>query len=309
MLQPKRFAGYALAGEWTEVRGGVHHLTPPSPPDYVRVQPRAIDGVKSAVSGLLRWSAKLLWLSPALWVAKMVVGGAIGNYLMVAFVFVAVVFFALLNVFVVVSALAWRHRDRRRYVLVPPHHDGAEQPPALPVPEDRRTPPEVGSLVTTMGDVVALGPSASDAGAVDLWSLEEPALRLSEATPFGIVAAGRLPVVVYPNEPPTLLGTPSRLSLRDAIASRARGLEILAGSLSVTSSDVQVEQLAVSIGDKVRITGVVAGVLDDANDFELDGMPARVVRSGDGTPYRDGERVKALVIEGDTARIERIATA
>jgi len=256
--------------------------------------------IKHATWLALRWSGRLVWLAPALWLASVVAPPPIPAYLVVAFVGTVVLFFAMVNLFVIASFAIWRARVRPELELVPPHRRALPAPAAaLPPPGQHEAPLDLGSLVTVEGRIVPLGQPADETAPVlvDVWSSEGSPLRLTQAYPFAICADGQLPVIFAPAEAPLVHGDHERRSLPELLPGldpETRWLYDRVPRDADARDDVEVVTLRP--GDRVRVVAPVVAVVEDVTRFALGDEELGLAAGRDGTPYREGERQRGIMV-------------
>ena len=217
MPRPRSFAVHSSGEDVVAVNDrGVHLQVADA--DFVSRRERFPHRFKRGVGFVLGWIGRLLYVSPLIWLGSMVAPAPVDGYLLVGFVCAAVAFFAVLNVFVVASVVAWKSGLKPLIELDPPHrHRAPSAPRALPVPRAHEAPLAPGSAITVTGRVVSLASRADHPVMVDLWDLHETPVRLTEVHPFAVVSPAGMPVVVSTAYPPQLHAEPSRPRFGDAM--------------------------------------------------------------------------------------------
>ncbi len=232
--------------------------------------PRGLSAsAKAAVRKALGLVGLVLFASPVLAAARLLLGGSaprVADWLAVVFVLLVVVFFALLNLFVLVSVAAWivRNRIREPYLVAP----GAPLPSLVAEDASASSPP--GARVLVRGTAVRLEPRGDTGPLVtDVWGRAE---RRTEADDFAVRrGASAIPVAVRLETAPLLLGA-AELREGDEVVVVARVREV------ATSAD------RIELGGETR--GVPRAPGDDVDD----------------APYRNAPAGPALVL-GDTLAV------
>lgn len=233
------------------------------PRPWVRpLRGRALAAVRSRVRWVLRALGLALFASPLLAVARFLFGAlraSVASAIVVVFVLLVVAFFAVLNLFVLVSLVLWLlRRIPHRPALNRPV---SARPPLLAAPPatEHSAP---GERVVAKGTVVGLLPRAGKGPlVVDAWSAQE---RRTEADDFAIRRApGEAPVVLRMETAPLLVG----------------GNEV-------------------HEGDEVAVIGRVRAIVDSADRIELGGEVRAVPRLHGDTEgaYRQAPAGPAIVI-------------
>jgi len=300
-----------FAGTWRSAWRNLDHglLVPPG---------RRSRKVKRAVGRALKWTVRGLYLSPGLVLAVLIMrlGGLPGGAVLTAiFVCLVVLFFALLNVYIVASVVAFRISRRGSPTLRLPFTRSGEDElgllavEALAVPGREQAPAEIDSLVRCRGTVVELTPRIAKGQPVvrDLWLPEaNRAMRLTEMVAFAVVAPEQLPVIVSTSAAPALVLPPERHDLGDALPSfgeSSRDVFNQRVRFGDTVDATPAWLLSLREGDEVELVGRVTETVDDVASFELDGeeraLPATAKVEG-ASPYRHGRRARGIVVaDGD----------
>lgn len=302
MPRPRSFAVHSSGEAIVAVDDRGVHL-PVTDADFVTRRQRLPHRIKDRVGALLGWIGRLLYLSPLIWLASVFAPAPVDGYLLVGFVCTAVAFFAVLNVFVVTSVVAFKSGLRPLLELDPPHrHPAPASPRALPVPRAHEAPLAPGSIVTVTGRVVSLEAGAGQPVVVDLWDLEGTPVRLTEVHPFAVMAQDGMPVVVTSAFPPQIHAEPSRTRFGDAMMALSPETRSFFSRLpvGVVGGDETVERVMLRPGDDVRVTAVVIEVVEDVAAFVIDGHELGLKRDREAAPYREGERQRGVIV-GATA--------
>jgi hypothetical protein len=287
---------------------------------YVRRRRNLLEAARGRARWLLKNAARLIYLAPALVVLKVilyVIDEPTSDLTIVAFVGVVIVFFAVLNLYILISVLWWLFgRDPKPFTLTRPFDESGREALALPggAADVGLEPPPVGQVVRARGTIVRLGPNREGDGSVlrDFWAEGDAPFRLTEAIDFAVVARGQVPVVVRLGSAPMVVAKPDSIRL-DAFAREAAAgtMSLLERSLSVDDASIKGEGaiLLLREGDEVEVTGLVAAHIDNVDGFELGGTFASVpLPSGEGdgaaSPFRDRPGGAGLVLgEGPAAQI------
>lgn len=267
--------------------------------DFLTRRERLAQRLKRATAFVLRWVGRVLYAGPLLWVGSLLAPAPIDGYLLVGFVCAVVAFFAVLNLFVIVSVVVWKTGLTPRIELDPPHrHAASTSPRALPVPETHEAPLEPGTLLTVTGRVVSLAKPADHAVAIDLWSTGEVPLRLTEVRPFAVLAEGRMAVVVSSAYPPQVHATAEPSRFGDAMMTLSPQTRAFFDRLPIGNVDDEatVDRVTLRPGDEVRVTGVVHEVAEDVTRILVDGQELSLEGDRDGAPYREGERQRGVIV-------------
>ncbi|MBW2457337.1 MAG: hypothetical protein JRI68_22705 [Deltaproteobacteria bacterium] len=276
--------------------------------------------VKRAVGRALKWTARGLYLAPGLLLAMLIMrlgdlpgGGA----LTVAFVCLVVLYFTLLNGYVVASVVAWRASRRGSPTLRLPFSKAGGDALGLLVagtiaaPGKDQAPAEPDSLIRGCGTVVELTPRIAKGRPVirDVWLPEASRpMRITEMVAFAIVAPDQPPIIVSTAAAPALLRPPERQELVGALPAFGRPTQdvfnqhIRGGD---TLDTTRAWMLTLREGDEVEVVGTVIDGVDDVERFELDGqersLPASA-RAQAASPYRHGKRARGIIVGGSDTR-------
>jgi hypothetical protein len=276
----------------------------------------ALEVIRGSVGALLKGAARFVYLAPLL-----VARGA-ADLVIVLFVVIVVLFFALLNAYIFVSALWWlRGRDKASFALEAPLRvPVGEATPLLrelgrgPIVDLGAAPLPAGQIARARGVIKRLEPTQSNEETVlwDLWS-EGGELRLLGAIDFAVVGPGHIPAVVRLTSAPEVVSNTSVTTvgayLFQASPTSARLFE-RAGIDAASVADTKASTLTLREGDEVEVTGLVTAGIDNVDGFELEGLVASVplmgAERGDaGTPFRDKPGGPGVIL-GDRISIRRL---
>jgi hypothetical protein len=288
---------------------------------YVVRQRSTLEKVRGASAWLLKNAARLVYLSPALLIIKVIlkfIDDAVGDLAIVAFVLIVVLFFAALNLYIVVSILWWLFgRSPEPFALKRPFDtDGREALPVLPSRDHADVgdaPLPAGRLVRTRGSIIRLGPNREGDGTVvrDLWA---EGLRLTECIDFAIVARGRIPVVLRLESAPIVLAEPEPIQLNSYVSQASTETARLVRQACDAEADRPVECALLTLreGDEVEVTGSVTGNIDNVDHFELEGTYASVPQpapqgEGGASPFRDKPGGPGLIIADGMIVLRKVA--
>ncbi len=276
--------------------------------DYVQPPGARADGVKRAWARWLKWVGRGLYGSPILWLFHVLLPAPMDGRLLVLFVCIAVLFYASINVYVVLAVIAWRAQKMGRPRLRPPHED--REPGLSRATEsvaEEAPPPAVGSLVRARGKVAPLSIRSLAEGAVirDVWLTDGKLGRLTNAVAFAVCAEGQLPVVLSFHSAPSVYAPVAARELTNVLpqlTERARKLwSIIVSEPTAREADV----LAIQPGDEVEVIGVVGELIDDVRQFSVDGQDLSLtVEEGGapGSPYRHDSRRAGVVMVSSVAQ-------
>jgi hypothetical protein len=284
---------------------------------YVTRRRGVLEAIRAGVGWLLKNAARLIYLAPALVVVKLVlyfIDSPTSDLVIVAFVGLVILFFALLNLYIFISILWWLFgRVPTPYKLEVPFDDEgrAALPPAGGAADIRSGTESIGQLVRARGVIVRLGPSREGDATVlrDLWT--EGEMRLTEAIDFAVVGRGQLPIVVRLGSAPLVVAKPFSIQMNAFASTAGAGTMGLVEQSSMDPWTALAEGLLVSLqeGNEVEVTGVVAGHIDNVDGFDLGGTFASVPlpqEQGDsaGSPFRDKPGGPGIILgEGPGAPI------
>lgn len=289
-------------------------------------QKGALERARDAIGWVLKNSARLVYISPALVLVKIAIGAfdeGSSNLVIVAFVSIVVLFFLVLNVYIVISVVWWlRRRGAVSFALVgPARPDERGAPALLPFFDKQRAagflelenePLPVGEAVRARGKVTLLGPAREREGdgtvIRDLWA-KGGEWRLTEAIDFAVVRPGKVPAVVRLTEAPTLITSPVDARL-DAFLSEAgvgtarlfERAELDPGALGAAACAA----LTLREGDEIELVGAVIERIDNVDGFELVGTYASVPLPAPefdeaGTPFRDKPGGPGIIVGGQVS--------
>jgi hypothetical protein len=232
----------------------------------------ALVSLRDGIGAGLKWATRLVYVSPALIVARLIVHGMDarkGEWIVAGFVGIVVLFFVMLSFYLFAAFIAWGQTQRS--ALDRPsdveEEEGATDADAA----------DAGMLVTITGRATRL--DATDMPLLaDFW---RSALRITEASVFGVTRDNGSPVVVLATTAPFVLG---HAVGRDA----ASVLSALTIARTEVVAGQEGESLIVAEGDEITVTGQLLDRIANIAEFELDG---EMYRWGAGkpdaeTPYR-----------------------
>jgi len=263
-----------------------------APGAVVATHASILSGALSVLGKALRATGLLLVASPLFFGVKLVLAATAGpqasDIVIPFFVFVVVIFFALLDVALIVFLLHWLLRKR---APAPTFVEVALAEGAAPSEHAA-----AGDAIRARGRVVPLE-AGEDVVVRSAEAIVERGTiaRLVELRAFAVVADDDAtpPVVVHGPWAPAVVA-------RDA--ARERGA-FGPDAKHVLGADVAAfedcELLVIHAGDRVEVSGVVDAIVANADAFELDGAPASLAREGD-EPYRGGAPRLALALSGVT---------
>jgi hypothetical protein len=233
--------------------------------------------VRQGLGFVLRQLARAIYVSPVLIVAKLVVRAfdeRASDLLLVAFAVVVVVFFVVLNLYILWS-LAWWLLSRRQ----------KSKPPRLE-PFDARTVEEPGR-VRVVGRVERLGERGDGVVLRDVWEGGAQPWRLTEVAVFLVRPddASQPAVVVACTTAPEIRRRGLVRPARGLLAAMTPEATALAPS-AVPGADDGGVGLTLAEGDRVEVTAVLAEPFDNLERIPLPGGEL-VVGDPEGAPYRD----------------------
>ncbi len=247
------------------------------------------------------------------------------DYLMVAFVCLVVVFFGLLNLYVLAAVIAWwLERHGRPRLHLPFTRSGADALALLEmetseVPGEAEAPAAKGNLLRLTGTVVELTPRVTRDEPVvrDLWMphTNRPT-RITELSAFAVRSPGKQPVVVSSAGVPTLIEAPDRGRLDQGLMAFTEQTRMVFDRWvrsGQTSDDAETLALTLREGDEVELIGEVVKTIDHVEHFDLDGHERSIPSVGataGASPYRRGSRIGGVIVankRGQTVVIRRLA--
>jgi hypothetical protein len=250
---------------------------------------------------MLRWSARSLWASPLL-IALRLSRAAVGDAAVVIFVGLVLLFFLLLNVYIVFSLVDYRLGESVRWLR--PYEGGRDalgllarkQP--VPIRSGGRDTARAGQTIEVRGRVSALAKAGPEL-VIDLWGLQaSPPFRLTETVDLVVAAEGQIPIVVRWKAAPIVIARPrSEALIRGPLGAPARQLLEAHEGTSVSDEPgaaaelgQRVERLVVPDGAEVVLVGRVAAAIDDLSAFMA------LEAKADEDPYRPTLR-RGLLVE------------
>lgn len=251
----------------------------------VREDPNLALSIRSGIGRVLRFVGRLALFGPVLLLPKLLLPRFYSDHITVAFVLLVVLFFAVLNAYLLASFVWWIVRNRSGGLsFAEPEETDAEQL-ARPHVAGSLT----GKRVRATGRVVALG--GSDV-VVRMLTSQDGMWRLSEIADFAVIPKEGMPIVARVLAAPVVRAEQTIRSLQDA--GFANETLALAGEESGDGVAIRIEN-----GDEIEIIGVAARVVDNADHFDLDGNMRSIPRASDDDPYRRAPGGPALILGSD----------
>ncbi|MEM9074753.1 MAG: hypothetical protein AAGE52_40025 [Myxococcota bacterium] len=233
----------------------------------VPARPRAVwlRGLKMLVARLLRWNGRGLYLAPALWIVHLALQSAAPGAAVLIFVGLVVSFFALLNVFILLSAILWLV-DRKGAQAAAVVFD---LPPRKVIPQDAQR---------HVGVLRAIGPSAyGDLLWRDAW--DGGTQRVAEGDDLVLEREDQPPLILELSATPEVLGRGDSL-LSSELSEGARR------ALGLGPSE-RLRAIGLRVGDRVEVF-----VTRPAESVTLDTLTlhgrARSFHREDESAYRGG---------------------
>jgi hypothetical protein len=269
-------------------------------PPWVTTRGSVLWSARAGIGRVLRVLARLLYLSPLLFLAKIVIRAAGGesDLVTVGFATLVVVFFLVLDIYLFVSVLWWFGRlraERLRFILPsewprPRRVEATADPTVVPA----------GERVVAEGTIALLGEPKDAEAMRDLWvpSAPEP-IRVVEIADFAVVAPGRATVVVRCETAPLLVSSGERALVGAWLAEASEETRVLANRLGARDVGTG-DAFALRVGDLVRVVGGAVRTMPDPMPESEAGSPYR--RAGAGVAMLVGEVGEAAV------RIEKLRT-
>ncbi len=280
-------------------------------PPYLSLAGRRSRVVRDAIGWLLRWTARAVMVSPALILTRLG-PTAVADAGLLGFVGIVVLFFFLVNAYVVAFTVHWHARKwgPSHGLRTPFSDDGDDRfdlfedrddRPVVPVrPHGPDIPAQPGQLIRARGKVTRLDVVAHDPAPVvaDLWCTEaEPPWRVTTVVDFYLRADDQVPIIVCCSSAPIVVGSPEQgraAALVDQVHSSAM---VHVGSAGLAAGDEAGELLRIVEGDEVEIVGTVDQLVTDVGTFELDGAMRSIVAPGEATSaYRRMPRGPGVVV-------------
>lgn len=286
--------------------------------DIVDVQPsgRLVREIRSGIRLVLKQFVKLLYLSPLLIALKLILSQSndfYGDLVTVGFVMIVVVFFVVLNLYLLWSVVC--HAAARRGVkVVPPfarpHGDlrslAAETYSRAGSNREATVEPE--EIVVLEGTVHPLDDTLPRGGQLvrDLWALEgSDPWRLTEAVDFVLETDDGEVVVCRLESAPFLIGRPTRLNVVKALGRLSKestevfqmGPELAERHKRNLGGWLQIER-----GDRVELAGAQTSYITNVEQFELDGRMCGFDRASKGgqAPYRGSTANPGTLVTSST---------
>ena len=292
--------------EVTWVSGKVGRL-PKARVPYVRPPGFRAQRVLGGLGVTLKQSARLIYVSPLLIIAKIAlqsVNRVTSDLVTVAFVLLVVAFFALLNAYLLLAALVFFARRGGHRAVRPatlgaralmrsirwPGNADVRSIPVVSTPDGA----ESGTVMRVVGTLASITGTAGRPTLVrDAWCERRGhALRVVEVHDFAVVPAEGPPVVLQCRAAPTLVAARSaKRPTEQALAElplEIRGLLEDEGALP--SLPDQIIESTLSEGDLVTLVGVFSCPIPDVEQFEIEG---RIRSLADGAPRAPAYRQRA----------------
>jgi len=289
---------------WMELAAeGEAHRTEYLRRDFVLPPGTRSESVKRAQGRWLKWVARALYASPLLWVVHLMMPAPIDGLLLVLFVCIAVLFYASINVYVVLAVIAWRAKTKARLQLSPPYEERDPGPlRATDIVGEETPPPPAGSWVRARGKVVPLSIRNLAEGAVirDVWLTDGKLGRLTDAVVFAVCAEGRLPVVLSFRSAPSVYASAAAREFTEILPQMTERARSLWSIIEADATGREADVLAIEPGDEVEVIGVVGEQLDDVRQFAVGGQDLSLAvdeEGAAGSPYRaDSRRAGVLMV-------------
>jgi hypothetical protein len=251
----------------------------------------SVERVKRWVGSVLRWSARAAYLSPVL-IALRLGSREVGDSGVVIVVAIAVAFFSLLNLFVLLSLLSYRARKRAGLAPVfrlPFDSEGHDVLGLTRGGDEAGKDVGPGSRVRVAGVLRGVAGGARGATLVEefWWPTEA---RLTEAMDL-VLDRGDLPPVVIEVEAAPVVIAPPQVKAPSEVVIDPATLELLSVARSPSGACVHVR---LCDGDEVVLAGTVerVGLLEDR-------FAEAVSPTG---PYRGGSQRTGIVIRSSYDR-------
>jgi len=300
--------------EVTWVSGKVGRL-PKARVPYVRPPGFRAQRVLGGLGVTLKQSARLIYVSPLLIIAKIAlqsVNRVTSDLVTVAFVLLVVAFFALLNAYLLLAALVFFARRGGHRAVRPATLGARELLRKLPWPQAEaardwsvipaREGEGPGTVMSVVGTVASITDMAGNPTLVrEQWIAGRgKALRLVEVCDFAVVPTDGPPVVLHCRAAPVLVLAGGR---------KRRAADVLADLPDAVVALVENErglpeghgqgiEATLSEGDQVTLIGVLSTVIPDVEQFEVDGrMRSLTEGAPSALPYRSRAGRRGLLFE------------
>lgn len=252
-------------------------------PEWLQAGTSAMGSVRAGVGRVLHWLARALYVSPILVIVKAALRGTGDSDLVtVGFVCLVLLFFTVLDFYLLVSFVWWLARRRaERLRLVLPDRGDAETGRGGVVPTASAAP---GDRIVARGRIVAMGTKGEDV-LRDVWIVGgiQPT-RAVEVADFAVVAAGEPTVVVRCETAPAVIAPTEGMRASrwlDDASPATRDLADRAGAAFEGTATV----MTLRDGDPVEVIGRVQKTI--ANP---------VVGADADSPYRRAGAEMALLV-------------
>ena len=226
---------------------------------YVRMLP--IERVKRMCGILLRWSARSIYLSPLLILLR-IGPRTVGDAGVVIVVTLAIIFFAILNVFVATSLFAYRarkHVPQTPVFRAPFSEAGADVLGLLQGGVDLEGEVAANQVIRVRGTIRGLhGVRRGSVVLRDLWWFDHDA-RLTESVDFLIERADEPPILLRYEVAPVLVAAPDSPDPQKLMVDRS-SLNLLPFS---TLPPTPCQRVQLRDGDEVEVMGQVERIVDN----------------------------------------------
>lgn len=258
-----------MAGKWAGSARPIPSISCSAPGKAVR-------DIKAGIGAVLKWFARLLYLSPLFIGIRCAVAAATdvptGDAVTVAYVCLVVAFFTLLNLYIVWAVIA-HFRGRGRLELDVPFSDAGEDQTGIFASDVQ---PRGGSeIVRYRGIVRSIGehlPGGNDL-VTDLWVVDgENPWRMTEAMEFAIVTDDDRPIVIQLETAPIMIAPVETETVTSAVARMSPGITSvfdMGPALEGERGAERAKFLKLSEGQEVEIVGTLSGGIPNVSRFEL----------------------------------------
>ena len=241
-----------------------------SVPARARVRVPLMRDLKHVLSWLLRISGMALMASPVLWIVHLITRSTLGGMTVVIFVSIVVAFFALLNLYILVSGIIFLF-DRKTKVSIPFDED-----------EEHTLPLEAHRLVGTLRAVERM--EDGDLLLRDAWT--DDRRRVVEGHDLVLDRPTADPLIVRLETAPEMLGKGERV--------RASELSDDARKMLALGGDESLRALTLRVGDRIEVFAHEEPESQALDRLELGGKSRSFHRKEDSA-YR-GSMARADVV-------------
>jgi hypothetical protein len=311
--RPHRFLQYlkrqGATTQWCEIpaiAGGFAGSARASTSIRFHAPGRATREIKAGIAWVLKWLARLLYLSPLFIALRCGVASAMdrpsGDAVTVAYVCLVVAFFVLLNVYIVWSVVA-HFRGRGSFELeLPFSESGADQTGLF---EQGAAPSSPGEIIRARGVVQNIGaflPGGTDL-LRDAWAVEsENPWRIVEALDFAVVTDDERPLIVKLGSAPNVVAPPVKEMVHSALSRLSSGINSIfdmGPALSDGRGEAPAYSLSLTEGQEVEIIGTVSGGVPNVSRFELGSRVCTLDVGGHQRldPYRGASGGEGVILE------------